>query len=75
MAFLKIPQQNIKSTKFKIELIQTFLINILDIQQVSQNVWNTVSLHLLKLVAFKTSGLEILKLCFKHFKCSNVQNF
>ena len=29
----------------------------------SQNFWNTVSFHLLKLVAFKISGLKILKLC------------
>ena len=28
-----------------------------------------------KLVAFKTSGLKNLKLCFKHFKCFNISNF
>ena len=32
---LDIPQRNLKSTKFKIGLIQTFLNNILDSQEVS----------------------------------------
>ena len=43
---------------FKIGLIQTFLNNILDGK--SQKFWNTVSFHLLKVVAFKTSGLKAL---------------
>ena len=50
----------------------TYLNNILDSQQVSQNIWNTVSFHLLKFDSFKNSGLKVLNLCFKHFKCSNV---
>ena len=45
-----------------------FLNNILDSQQVSQKFWNIVSFHLLKPVAFKTSGLKILK------PCSNILN-
>ena len=45
---------------FQIGLIQTFLNNILDSQWVSQKFWNTVSLHLLKVVSFKTSGLKTL---------------
>ena len=73
MTFVYIPQKNLKSTKFKIELIQTFLNNILDSQEISQKIWNTVLFHLLKRVAFKTSGLNIIKPCFEHFKCSNVQ--
>ena len=72
MRFIYTQQQNLKYTKFKIGLIQTFLNNILDSQEVSQKFWNTVSFHLLKPAAIKTSGLKILKLCFKNVKCSNV---
>ena len=47
--------------------IDIFLNKILDSRQVSQKFRNTVSFHLLKLAAFKTSGLKILTICFKHF--------
>ena len=63
MAFLHIPQQNLKSTEFKIGLIQTFLNTILDRQQVLQKVLNTALFHLLKLDSFNTFRLKILKLC------------
>ena len=71
MTFVHIPQQNLKNIKIKIGLIQTFLNNISDSQEVSQKFWNTVSFHLLKLVAFKTSGLKMLNISFKLFECSN----
>ena len=48
------------------------LLNILDSPHVSQKFWNTVLFHLLRFVAFKTSGLNILKVYFKLFKCSDV---
>ena len=59
MTFVYFPQQNLTSTMFKIALIQTFLNNILDSQEVSQKLWNTVSFLLLKLAGFKTSGLNV----------------
>ena len=40
----------ISTLSFKIGFIQTFLNNILNNQQVSQKLWNTVSFHLLKFV-------------------------
>ena len=64
-------------TKLKRHKVQNWvnaniLLNILDSQEAPQKFWNTVSFHLLKLVAVKTSDLKILKFCFKHFICSNV---
>ena len=59
MTFVYFSQQNLTSTMFKIALIQTFLNNILDSQEVSQKLWNTVSFLLLKLAGFKTSGLNV----------------
>ena len=65
------------ATKLKKHKVQNWVnadifLNILDSQEAPQKFWNTVSFHLLKLAAFKTSDLKILKLCFKHFICSNV---
>ena len=71
MTLVHIPQRNLKNIKIKIGLIQTFLNNISDSQEVSQKLWNTVSFHLLKLAAFKTSGLKMLNICFKLLECSN----
>ena len=55
---------------FKIGLIQTFLNNILDSQQVSRKFWNTVSFHVLKLVAFKTSSCICIKVSLRNSTCN-----
>ena len=67
----------LSATKLKKHKVQNWVnadifLNILDSQEAPQKFWNTVSFHLLKLAAFKISDLKILKLCFKHFICSNV---
>ena len=65
----------LKKHKVRNELIQTFLNKILDRQQVSQKIWNIVSFHDLKLVAFKTSGLKNLKLCLNFLNVPMLKTF
>ena len=74
MTFVYTSQQNLKSTKFKFGLIQTFLNNIYRYPRGITKTLEYSSFHLSKIMAFKTFNLKIVKLCLKHFKYSNVYN-
>ena len=71
MTFIYTPQQNLKSTKFKIGLIQTFLNKILDSQEVSQKILDNSFAPSFKTCRFQNFWFKN----FKNVKVSNVSNF